>query len=121
MRMKSFWQGLLTGLVIGLLVAIGLVQALEKPRDISIAGRLRIVTWTHPDSYLNARLYVAEPIALVGPVYLSSSPTTDVNELVKSLDRAVTVRGDVEQMTLNTGESILTINPREVTVATPPP
>lgn len=116
--MKLFWQGLLIGLVAGLVVAMGVGQALGRSSDLSITGRLRMVTETTADSYLNARLYVSEPVCLGEPVYLSSSP--DVNDLVKSLNQSVTVRGEVGRRTLNTGESILTMTPRQVTVAPPP-
>ena len=118
--MKLFWQGLLIGLVAGLVVAMGVGQALGRSSDLSITGRLRIVTETTADSYLNARLYVSEPVCLGEPVYLSSSSTPDVNDLVKSLNQSVTVRGEVGRRTLNTGESILTMAPRQVTVAPPP-
>ena len=121
--MRMAWiKPFVLGVALGALGVAGLglvLKTLEPPQDILVSGPLEVVTDTHPDSLLNARLYVAEPTALAGPLYLGSNESLDLDGLYNHLGQQVFVRGEVRRRTLNTGESVLWLSPSEVTVSSP--
>jgi hypothetical protein len=112
MRTRQFWVGVLLGLVLGALIAIGIDQFTPKPVYLTISGTPYTDSASHEETQLDNRIFFSDP-QIKGMVYLDSK-TIDLNDQYKFVGRSVQASGQLNVESLSRGGSILTLDAKTI-------
>ncbi|MBE9160559.1 hypothetical protein IQ265_27600 [Nodosilinea sp. LEGE 06152] len=106
--------GAIFGVVVGGLVCLSLLRALDQPAYVDLAGLVSVDSASYPDSQMSNRIFLAAA-SLAGPVYIRAQANAiDINELYGRIEQAVRLRGELRCFKLSTGESVLELEVIEV-------
>jgi hypothetical protein len=115
---KGLVVGAVLGTIVGLLAGVGLGQFLGRSADVVLNGRLRVDTASHRDGWLDNRLLLVEA-ELAEPVYLRSE-TIDLTHLYSGSGASIRLRGELERLTLRSGQSVLELEVTEILTGSTP-